>query len=232
MVSAASGATVVAPDSLVSGFGTVFATGMTQATETTLPTELNGVNVQVNDSAGISRLAGLIYVAPAQINFLMPSATAVGTATVSVLRGSTVIARGTVQVQAVAPALFSANQTGSGPAAALALRVVGGPSGPQVTFPTYECDANLRCQTVVLDPGIDTPTTLEFFGTGIRGGKTVTATIAGKDVPVQFAGAQSQYPGLDQVNLPLLLTLRGAGLATVVVTVDGKQSNPVQVYIQ
>jgi uncharacterized protein (TIGR03437 family) len=51
-------------------------------------------------------------------------------------------------------------------------------------------------------------------------------------MPVQYAGPQPTFPGLDQVNIPLQLSLRGAGLVNVVVNVDGQSSNVTQVLIQ
>jgi uncharacterized protein (TIGR03437 family) len=44
-------------------------------------------------------------------------------------------------------------------------------------------------------------------------------------VPVTFAGPQSAYPGLDQVNISIPPALRGRGEVDVVVTVGGVASN-------
>jgi uncharacterized protein (TIGR03437 family) len=59
----------------------------------------------------------------------------------------------------------------------------------------------------------------------------VTCTVGGVAVPVQFAGAQGQYPGFDQVNVQLPASLKGQGTADVVLTVDGRISNAVQIAI-
>ena len=75
---------------------------------------------------------------------------------------------------------------------------------------------------------------LILFGTGIRGRSAesaVTVTIAGRKLPVSYAGAQSQYPGLDQVNVALPAELKGAGKVPVTVTVDGRVSNTISVTI-
>ena len=56
--------------------------------------------------------------------------------------------------------------------------------------------------------------------------------IGNTDVQPTYAGPQGQYPGLDQVNLPLSLNLRGSGLVSVTVTADGIASNTVQLNIQ
>jgi uncharacterized protein (TIGR03437 family) len=53
--------------------------------------------------------------------------------------------------------------------------------------------------------------------------------IAGVDLPVQYAGPQSQYPGLDQVNVELPPSLAGAGQVNVTVTIDGVAANTVAI---
>ena len=185
--------------------------------------------LQVTDSLGTANAAALIFVSPVQINFVVPVGTAAGTATVRVMSGSNVVSVGQVQVEPTAPGLFTMNQAGV--AAALALRIIA-PSGPQTVFPTFQCSQG-TCSNVPLTLGIDTPLFLELFGTGISGGSSnVTVTINGQAALVLFAGAQSQFPGLDQVNVPLDLNLRGAGVVPVVVTVDGRHSNTVFIDVQ
>jgi uncharacterized protein (TIGR03437 family) len=71
---------------------------------------------------------------------------------------------------------------------------------------------------------------LELFGTGIRGHSgTVTSRIGSTTVPVAYAGPQGVYVGLDQVNILLPKSLRGAGAAIIALTVDGQAANPVNV---
>ncbi len=66
-----------------------------------------------------------------------------------------------------------------------------------------------------------------LYGTGIRGGGNVSATVGGVNATVLYAGAQGQYPAFDQVNLQL----PGGVLGTVdvVLMVDGQAANTVQV---
>ena len=77
---------------------------------------------------------------------------------------------------------------------------------------------------------------LSLYGTGFRGFSAlsaVTATIGGVSVPVTGASAQSQFAGLDQVNVgPLPRALAGKGLASVALQVDGRTANAVTVNIQ
>jgi uncharacterized protein (TIGR03437 family) len=60
----------------------------------------------------------------------------------------------------------------------------------------------------------------------------VKVTIKGIEVPVQYAGPQPTYPGLDQVNVALTLNLRGSGESDIVLTVDGQEANVVTVNIR
>ena len=55
--------------------------------------------------------------------------------------------------------------------------------------------------------------------------------IGGTEWPVDYAGPQPEYVGLDQVNV-LISNLRGLGEVDVTVIVDGKASNAVRVNIQ
>src|SRR5258708_6934788 len=78
VVSAASYQAVVAPNSLASIFGAGVATTTASAqldANGQLPTVLGGTTVEVNGEA-----AALIYVAPSQINFVMPADTVLGAA--------------------------------------------------------------------------------------------------------------------------------------------------------
>ena len=62
---------------------------------------------------------------------------------------------------------------------------------------------------------------LELFGTGLRhvsSASAVTATINGQTLPVQFAGAQGQFPGEDQINVQLPHSLAGSGTVSLVLT--------------
>ena len=58
-------------------------------------------------------------------------------------------------------------------------------------------------------------------------------SIGGKPAPVAGAAAQSQYPGLDQVNVgPLPRTLAGIGSANLTLRIGNVNSNNVTVNIK
>lgn len=199
-----------------------------------LPNSLGGVTVTVTDSSGVARQAALYFISPTQINFLMPTNTAFGLATITVTNASGATASGIVLVTHTAPGIFTANQNGEGIAQALILDV--SPTGGQTTSNTagYDPTSGLWNGTPITMTSTDSYF-LELYGTGIRyvPANGVTATINGVSVPVQYAGAQPQFPGLDQVNLgPLPAGLAGKGTVNVVVTVAGQAANTVTVTFQ
>jgi uncharacterized protein (TIGR03437 family) len=231
--SAAAASAAVAPNSIASMFGTNLAVGIAQAGTQPLPTTLGGAALTVVDAGGAARNAPLIYVSPAQINFVVPDGTAAGAATFQANNGSTTQSA-TATVQPVAPTLFSMNSTGSGVAAATAIRTQAGNPGPQFPVPVFQCDSS-GCVSVPTDVGLDTPVFVSFFGTGIRGFSSlanVTVKINDISVPVLYAGPAPGFTGLDQVNVGLILNLRGSKESYVVLTVDGQTSNQVTVNIQ
>ena len=60
----------------------------------------------------------------------------------------------------------------------------------------------------------------------------MTCNIGSNNVPVLAAGAQGQFPGLDQINVQLPASLNGSGVVNVVFTVAGQAANTVTVSIQ
>jgi uncharacterized protein (TIGR03437 family) len=219
-----------APEAIVSGYGEDLASGIQVASEQPLPTELSGVTVRVRDNAGVERPAPLFFVSPGQINYLVPGTTSIGPATVVVWRQGQPAAVGTLQVDTVAPGIFSANSSGEGVAAALA---VWGANWQYV----FQCGSTLgSCVTTPLDLGGDTDVMfLQLYGTGIRGRSSLqaaSAKIGGIDAGLEYAGPVSGLVGLDQVNLRVPRNLRGRGDVDVVLTVDGKVANAVKVNIR
>jgi uncharacterized protein (TIGR03437 family) len=134
-----------------------------------------------------------------------------------------------------APGLFTANKGGTGVPAATAIRRIAG-SNITGDVPVIKCDSTgSTCTAVPIDVGLDAPVYLSLYGTGIRNRSSldkVRVTIGGVSVPVLYAGPQGQYPGLDQVNVLLVLQLRGKGDTNVVLTVDGQTANTVRIAIQ
>jgi uncharacterized protein (TIGR03437 family) len=69
---------------------------------------------------------------------------------------------------------------------------------------------------------------LVLFGTGLRFRSTLAAvrvSIGGVDAPVEYAGPQHEFSGLDQVNVRVPRSLAGRGAVALQLTVDGMSSN-------
>ncbi len=242
ITSAASPQIGIAADSLASIFGPHISNMNQVAPGPPWPTNFGDIStVNITDSANSIQQARILFISSEQMNIYLPPGLAPGPATVQFPTTNLPPGAGTaalrvipVTIQKVAPSLFSVTGTGSGVAAATAVRVTI-PTQIQSPVPVFQCDSAASCQAVPIDPGVDAPVYLSFYGTGIRGASAlsnVSVQIGSVAIHPTYAGPQSGTPGLDQVNVPLPVSLRGAGLVNVTVTVDGATSNPVQVNIQ
>jgi uncharacterized protein (TIGR03437 family) len=105
------------------------------------------------------------------------------------------------------------------------------------TEPIYSCGLT-ACTAVPLNLGSATDAlVLQLEGTGIRGHgglANVQAEIGRVPAVVQYAGpAPSPLPPLlDRVDLVVPHRLAGAGLVSVVLTVEGRTADPVYIDIQ
>ncbi|HEY6390265.1 MAG TPA: cellulase family glycosylhydrolase [Bryobacteraceae bacterium] len=227
-VSSADGSAPLAAEAIASAYGVNLATQTQQAAVIPLPLTLGGASVVVTDSNGFSRPAELFYASSTQINYEVPPGVAAGTAKITVSVNGDPVAFGAARIAAIAPGLFTATSDGKGVAAAVAVTVHA--NGTQSLASTFQCSA-AGCAAVPIDLGLDSDTVvLELFGTGIRGRSAlagVTCKIGSSTLAVAYAGPQTVFVGLDQVNVTLPKSLRGAGAQTVLLTVDGQTANAV-----
>ena len=130
-----------------------------------------------------------------------------------------------------AATLFTINAAGTGTAAATAVQVQSG--NTQVPITVFVCGVS-GCSATPVNVTSGT-TYLTLYGTGIRNRSAlakVQLSVNGISLPAAFAGAQPSFTGLDQVNVVLPSSLAGAGTATLMLTVDGQNSNVVTIEIQ
>jgi uncharacterized protein (TIGR03437 family) len=217
----------LAADSIAAAFGSNFATRTEAAQSLPLPLALAGTTLTVN---GIP--APLFFVSPTQINFVVPPAVDLGAATIVVSSPLGVYSLGNVEIAAAAPALFTADATGRGDAAALA--TIDG-----ANFQRQPFDVLLNGR----------PNILVLFGTGIRRtpaadpndsnsgwgvAESVSVMIDGRAARVLYAGAQGSFAGLDQINveMPPALANTGPRRVEVVVTAGGLAANRVTIQIK
>jgi uncharacterized protein (TIGR03437 family) len=231
-VSAASYGGELAADSIVAAFGANLATSTASANSLPLPTTLAGVTVKVTDSEQTTRDAPLFFVSPSQINYLVPAGSKAGLAKIIVYNGDRVVANSESPINPVAPALFTANASGQGVPAAVALRVRA--NGSQSLEPVAQFDAaQQRFVPVPIDLGPEGEQVfLILFGTGFRAPAEpgAVATFIGDEIAeVLFAGAAPGFAGLDQANVRAPRSLAGKGEVSILLIADDRASNAVTV---
>jgi uncharacterized protein (TIGR03437 family) len=226
---------LLASGSIASAFGSALAPA-TEAATLPLPQTLAGVRVTVTDQHKREYTAPLLFVSPEQINLIVPTALLPGPATTKVFGPNGELrASGLVQIEHVAPSLFTANFDGEGVAAAVAVRVK--QDGSQQVEDVFACDSDgSDCSAVSLNIGSESEQViLLLFGTGIRWRSSIDAvrvTIDAEPADVLYAGWQLDYEGLDQVNVRLPRSLAGRGEVELLLEVDGKPANPVTVRVR
>jgi uncharacterized protein (TIGR03437 family) len=224
----------VAPGSLASLYGARLAAATARAVAQPLPLALGGVSLAVTDAAGVRRDAALLFVSPAQINFVVPQGMAPGPAIFSLAPAGLPAQTFTAAVDAVAPALFTMTGTGTGVAAATAFVARDADPLIRTDVRVFSCAAS-ACSTLPIPVTAGSTVYVTLYGTGIRNRgslSAVSARLHGVTVPVLYAGPAAGFDGLDQVNVALTINVRGAGESDFVLTVDGRESNPVKLNVQ
>ncbi len=223
-VSAASYRAVsLSPDSIAAVFGRNMTTVTESATTLPLPTVLGGVSIEIRgrNGEGPPIPAGLFYVSPSQVNFLVPPEAPHGTVTLNLIApdGRTFTCH--TRVEPASPALFGAG----GFAAANIVRMR--PDGSAAYEPVVTRDPASGAIVPVpirFDPG--SRLFLALYGTGLRvvPASSIVVGIGSFGGPPIFAGAHPTAAGLDQVNVELPASLAGAGevRATVIAEWNGR----------
>ena len=225
----------LAPESIATAFGSDLARTIEAAQSTSLPIILGDTQLRVKDNSGAERNAPLFFVAPSQINFLIPAGTAIGPAVLTVLRGGQPVATSEVRIQAVAPGLFTANADGHGAPAAIATKIAR--DGTQTSQPVFQCGATAgSCKPVPIDLGQPgDQVVLALFGTGIRGRSSlqgIEASVIGPPLEVLYAGPQGEFVGLDQINVRLPADPFVRDVQEFRLVIDGRLANPVLIHLK
>jgi uncharacterized protein (TIGR03437 family) len=174
-----------------------------------LQTTVGGVSLSVKVN-GTTTSPLIYFVSPTQINAVLPSATPVGTGTITVTTSAGTSAAVPIQVVESDFGLLTTNY-GSGPAQGYDASI--NPSNQYVLFNFSEA----------VNPG----DTVELWGSGLgpvpgdATGVAVTPTavvyIGGVQAKVAYAG-RSSYPGLDQINVVIPSGVSGCYVSVVVQT--------------
>jgi uncharacterized protein (TIGR03437 family) len=165
----------------------------------------------------------LFYVSASQINAVLPdSASGLTELTVQDSAGTHTV---NIYVGAAAPAIFTQDASGSGPAAAL--------KAPELTLVTTDNPLSPGDAVALYATGLG----LTMPGTGPDSGLDVaiqqpTVTVAGVNCPVTFAGAAPGYIGLDQINCTIPAGIAATVSAPVVITSGEQISNTATLAVQ
>jgi uncharacterized protein (TIGR03118 family) len=181
----------IAPNTWVQikGSGLSTTTAAWQVTGSTLPTEVNGVGVTINGGA-----VPVSFVSSTQVNFLVPTTLAPGTAQIQTTNNGLTSAAVTVNVDPLAPAFFTigTNAT-SGNAYIAAEHLSGALIGPATAVPN----------ATPVEPGENVALFATGFGSTTASGEALAVTpsilIDGISAEVTFAGMVG--PGLYQINV-------------------------------
>jgi uncharacterized protein (TIGR03437 family) len=219
---------------LLTAFGTNLATTSQGATSLPLPPDLGGSVIRVVPFRGPEYRAPLVYVSPTQVNYVMPDVGGLtGLVTLTFVNARGEATSEAVWVEAVAPGIFTASQTGAGVPAA---NVVRGRGGANTYETAFQLDAQNRYVPRPIDLGPETDVVvLELYGTGFRNvsaQSAVSVKIGGVAAEVLYAGPQANFAGLDQLNVRVPRSVAGRGEVDVVVTAEGKQANTVKIHVR
>jgi len=204
---------VLAPRMFIAIYGADLADKTAQATGTTFPVQLADAQVLADGSA-----IPLYYVSAAQIDAVLPDSVS-GLTPLTVQNGAGKHAVN-VYVEAAAPAIFTQDSSGTGPAAARkasdqSLVTADNPLHAGDYVELYATGLGLTAPKNGLDYAVQQP----------------TVTVGGVNCPVTFAGAAPGYIGLDQINCKIP---EGASSlsAPVVITSGDRISNTATLAVQ
>jgi uncharacterized protein (TIGR03437 family) len=226
----------LAPDSMVSIFGSNLSAGTESAPSLPLPAKLDNTTASIQDSSGNKGAIPFIFVSPGQINAAIPTGLSAGGAVITISSKGTVVAQSDVTLATVAPAIFTANQNGKG--VPIAVVTTAQPNGSESTVDVFQGSAVGSYTPAPINlGGSGDSSALVLYGTGIRGRSSlsnVTVTIGTVTLPVQYAGRcdPAHFAAFDQVNVALPHSLAGIGQVTLTLTVDGVVAPPVTLDFQ
>ncbi|HEX8180461.1 MAG TPA: IPT/TIG domain-containing protein, partial [Pyrinomonadaceae bacterium] len=169
-------------DATRDGLGTIIGTGLTLGRTGATAADANARGVRVTIEG---RSAPVHSFADGELHIYVPNEVGTGVRSVVVSVDGIVTAAEDVNITSANPGLFTTNGTGGGEAIALlssGMRFTGGP------FPARFGDQ---------------PAVVALFGTGWRNSLPLTVTVGGQPATVEFAGADENFPGLDQLNVRL-----------------------------
>lgn len=213
----------LAPGSIASAYGAFGnVTTTTWNGQGTMPKTLGNVTVRVNNID-----CPLYFVSSGQINFNIPNSVLAGKQTVEVAVSGSVVASGSVNIYEFFPALA----VGTGPTKQGQIINVDGGAVNGASAPAAR---GAFVALFATGCGVTNPPSLDGVpaSAATPAVAKVEAWVSVDSAEVAYAGAQSQYPGVCQVNIRIPNKPYIAGAVPLFITVNGVASNPVSVVVQ
>lgn len=239
-IEAASYSAPVAPGQIAALFGTNLIVGSNAAAAATipLPRSLQNTSVYID---GVQ--SPLFYASTGQINYQIPYSTATGQAAVVILRDDGVASYGTVQVSDAAGAIFTANSSGQGQAAAVNgdFSTNGDPAtNPQlkratkggfvVLFATGT--GGLLVNSATGQPALPKDGEAASSNPLIATSSLPLIAVGGTSATVHFSGLAPGFVGLWQLNVQIPTDAPSGAAVEVSMTFGGRNSNRVTIAIE
>ncbi|MDP2996423.1 MAG: hypothetical protein Q8N47_02970 [Bryobacterales bacterium] len=188
--------------------------------------ELGGTTVKLLDAEGHDGFAGLIFVSPARVVWVVPDWPADGVAKVIITAADGTTSEGGITVAVAAPGLFAAENAEKPYAAASVARLSAeGASEPVVMF-VCSSPGNL-CLPAPFDPAGPGEAVVTLLATGIRRAANLSLRIGGEDLEVRSRRKAAGQPGVDEIEVAIPAAFTGRGDVEAVLTTDGVDSNAV-----
>ncbi|MBC7926742.1 MAG: hypothetical protein H7039_13890 [Bryobacteraceae bacterium] len=212
----------LAPDSIATIFTSALATGLEVAANGPQP-NLRGVNAVLRSVTGSETPAPWLYVSQGQGSFVVPAGLSAGDFVLKIQTEDRRMAF-PMTIAETMPGIFTANASGQGAPAAAILRVA--PSNSRSIEFSFARGAN-GFEAVPIRFGNDR-LFLDLYATGVRGSGSVQVLLGGELLTPRYAGPQSQFAGLDQVQIELPRSFAGRGRVGAAIISGGVQSNVVE----
>lgn len=184
------------------------------AGQTVLPEELNGVSVVIESADGVARSAGISWVTPDAVSFVLPADLPAGEARVTVMRAGQPAAAAGIPIRPAAPALFP-------------------PEFGALLWTSRDGEARRDALAVIRPGEAAEPLTLVRYGTGFPSRPQRLAASL-HDTPLEVLGARPQgdVPGLDELHIALPPDFPFRGLLTLAVSLDDAPLTPLVLRVE
>jgi uncharacterized protein (TIGR03437 family) len=212
VVNAASFASGITPGALATIYGANLSAGFTDSAKLPYPTSLDGVMLLLDQNP-----LPLVYVSDTQINFYVPPDTPAGQSSLTIVNAGGTSRAIQVPVIAIQPGIFFDTSSGLG-----AILIAGTGLTTDVRPASAGDVVEIYCtglgQVVRQSTGLSTTV------------NDVSVRIGNASAQVSFSGLAPGFVGLHQVNATV--PAGPSGFTTMLLTVQGKGSNEVKLYVR